>query len=176
MVIVLIGMVSRTVIRNRDWRDEETLWLSTILTAPRCVRAHFNLAGAYKRQGRSTDAAREFSAVLAIVPQHIDAILGFGELAFEAGLYGQALSYAVRAQALAPHNPDVIYLLAWTHLALKNLEDADRLFQQALTQRPQSLGVYRGLEALAKERGDKEAEAQWVEKRRKIEQSTGQMG
>jgi Tfp pilus assembly protein PilF len=169
MAAVVVGMISRTVIRNRDWVDEETLWTTTILTAPRCARAHYNLAVAYKNQKRSTDAAREFSAVLAIVPNHVEAILGFGELAFEAGLYGQALSYAGRAQVLAPQNPDVMYLLAWTYLALKNPQDAERLFQLALTQRPQSIGIYRGLEAVAKERGDETAVAQWAEKRRMLE-------
>jgi tetratricopeptide (TPR) repeat protein len=132
------------------------------------VRAHYNLAGVYKQQKRSLEAAREFAAVLAIVPQHVDAILGFGELAFDAGQYGQALSYASQAQRLAPLNANVFYLLAWTHLALKNLPEAEQFFQQALTQKPQSVGIYRGLEAVAKERGDTAGEAQWAEKRRAL--------
>ena len=166
VVLLLAGAVTRTVIRNRDWVDEETFWSATILTAPRCARAHYNLAGVYKQQQRRIDAAREFAAVLALSPQHVDAIVGFGELAFEVGHYGQALSYAVQAQSLAPLNPRVLYLLAWTQLALKNLDDAEKLFQQTLGQNPPLPGVYHGLEAIAKERGDKDAEAHWAEKRR----------
>lgn len=169
--LLLIGAVSRTVTRNRDWIDEETLWSMTTRTAPRCVRAHYNLAGVYKQQKRNTEAAREFAAVLAIVPQHVDAILGFGELAFEAGLYGQALSYASQAQRIAPLNADVFYLMGWTHLALQNLPEAEQFFQLALTQKPQSVGIYRGLEAVAKERGDTKAEAQWAEQRRALEEN-----
>jgi len=169
VAVLLVGAVTRTVIRNRDWIDEETFWSATILTAPRSARAHYNLAGVYKQQKRGIDAAREFSAVLALSPRHVGAIVGFGELAFEVGHYGQALSYALQAQSLAPLNPRVLYLLAWTHFGLKNLDDADRLFQQTLRYMPQLLGAYSGLEAIAKERGDKAAEEHWAKKRRALE-------
>jgi tetratricopeptide (TPR) repeat protein len=172
VAVLVAGAATRTVVRNRDWTDEETFWSATILTAPRCVRAHYNLAGVYKQQKRSGDAAREFSTVLAISPQHVGAILGLGELAFEAGHYGQALSYAVKAQALAPLNPGALYLLAWSHLGLNNLDDAEKLFLHTLAYKPQLLGAYRGLEAVAKERGDSEAQARWAEKRRALEGNT----
>lgn len=172
VAVLLVGAVTRSVIRNRDWINEEAFWSATILTAPRSARAHYNLAGVYKQQKREVDAAREFSAVLALSPRHVDAIVGFGELAFETGHYGQALSYAVQAQSIAPLNPRVLYLLAWTHLSLKNLDDAEKLFEQTLEYRPQLLGAYSGLEAVAKERGDSEAQARWAEKRRTLEGNT----
>jgi hypothetical protein len=166
VAVLLAGAVTRTVIRNRDWSDEERFWSVTTQTAPRSARAHYNLAGVYKRQKRTEDAAREFAATLSVVPKHVGAIVGFGELAFEAGKYGQALSYALQAQLIAPHNARGIYLLAWVRLALKELDVAEGLFQQVLTRTPNSPWVYAGLEAVAKERGDKTAEAQWAEKRR----------
>src|SRR5581483_666797 len=81
----------RTVVRNRDWANEETFWSTVTQTAPQSARGHYNLAGLYKRQGRFDDAAREFMATLAISPRKADAVAGLGELAFESGQYGQAL-------------------------------------------------------------------------------------
>jgi Flp pilus assembly protein TadD len=168
--------VTRIRARNRDWVTEETFWSVTVETAPQSARAHYNLAGVYRQQKRAEEAAREFAKTLAILPKHVGAIVGLGELAFETGHYGQALAYVTQAQQLTPHNPRVIYLLAWVKFGLKELDEAEKLFQQAETLMPNYPGVYAGLEAVAKERGDKEAEARWADKRRALEARTGQTG
>ncbi|MBI4424256.1 MAG: tetratricopeptide repeat protein [Elusimicrobia bacterium] len=49
---VLLAYTARTVARNRDWKDAETLWSKTVQTAPRSARAHAVLALVYLRQGR----------------------------------------------------------------------------------------------------------------------------
>lgn len=169
VLALLIGAVLRTIVRNRDWVNEETFWSVVTRTAPQSARGHYNLAGVYKRQNRFSDAAREFAETLALAPQHSGAIVGLGELAFESGHYGQAFHYASQAQQIAPRNPRVIYLLSWVNLALKNIDTAEQFFQQAAALMPNSPGVYAGLEAVAKERGDKEAEARWADKRRMLE-------
>lgn len=176
LLCVLTAAVMRTVARNRDWKDEETFWSATTRTAPQSARARYNLAGVYKRQGRAREAAREFTSTIAIAPRHADAIVGLGELAFENKQYGHALGYAVQARQIAPQNPRAIYLLSWVKLAVKDVQAAEELFQQAALLMPNSPGVYAGLEAVAKERGDKEAEAHWAEKRRALEALSGQMG
>ena len=172
VVALLSSAVARIVTRNRDWFDEERFWSVTTRTAPRSARAHYNLAGVYKQQKRTQEAAREFAVTLSVLPTHVGAIVGFGELAFEAGQYGQALSYAIQAQKIAPRNARAIYLLAWVRLALKEVAVAEALFQQARTLMPNTPGVYAGLLAVAKERGDSKAEAQWAEKLRVMEQAT----
>jgi protein O-mannosyl-transferase len=176
VLVLLTGAVLRTITRNRDWVNEETFWSVVTQTAPQSARGHYNLAGVYKRQNRFSDAAREFAETLALVPRHSGAIVGLGELAFESGHYGQAFQYASQAQQIAPQSPRVIYLLSWVNLALKNIDTAEQFFQQAAVLMPTSPGVYAGLEAVAKERGDKEAAARWADKRRMVEAKSGQMG
>ena len=44
LVLVLAGYSLRTVGRNRDWADVETLWRATLAEAPGSYRAHTNLA------------------------------------------------------------------------------------------------------------------------------------
>ncbi len=176
VLCVLLAAARRTVVRNRDWVNEETFWSVVTQTAPQSVRAHYNLAGVYKQQQRRDAAAEEFMRTLALSPQHLDSIVGLGELSFESGHYGQALMYAAQAQDRAPKNSRVIYLLSWVKLALKDLDAAEQLFQQAAILMPKAPGVYAGLEAVAKERGDTAAEARWAEKRRMLEAKHGQKG
>jgi hypothetical protein len=176
VLVLLVAAVTRVIVRNRDWKDEETFWTVTAQTVPRCARTHYNLAGVYKQQKRAQEAAREFAATLAIVPKHVEATVGLGELAFEAGLYGQAFGYATQAQRIAPRNPRVVYLLGWTTLALKRLDDAETYFQEAVALNPNFPGVYAGLEAVAKERGDVAAQQRWAQKRQQLKAKKGRTG
>ena len=173
-ILVAAGM--RIVVRNRDWANEETFWSRVIQTAPQSVRGHYNLAGVYQRQQRPSEAAREYTLALTISPRHADALVGLGELAFDSGHYDQALTYGSQAQQIAPQNPRAVYLLSVTKLALKDFDGAERLFQQAVRLIPNSPEVYAGLEAVAKERGDKEAELHWAAKRRSLEAKGRNMG
>ncbi len=50
LALVLAGFSLRTVGRNRDWADVETLWRATLAEAPGSYRAHTNLGVAYMRK------------------------------------------------------------------------------------------------------------------------------
>ena len=52
LALVLVAFSLRTVVRNRDWANVETLWRATLEQAPGSYRAHTNLAVTYmgKRQ------------------------------------------------------------------------------------------------------------------------------
>jgi tetratricopeptide (TPR) repeat protein len=167
-LLMLAG--TRIIARNRDWANEETLWTVTAQTMPRCARAHYNLAGIHLRHRRIGDAQREFTTVLAISPNHVDALAGLGEIAFQQKRYGHALGYATQAAVIKPRSFRTQYLLGWIHLALKKLDDAETYFRQAMELRPRYAPIYAGLEAVAKERGDAEAAARWAEKQRSLPQ------
>ncbi len=162
VLLVLAGFRIRW--RNQDWANEETLWTRTAQTAPRCVRAHYNLAGVLLRQKRVEEAEQEFTKVLALAPMHVDALAGFGEIAFQKKQYGQALAYALQAQAINARSFRVQYLLGWVKLALKNLDEAESHFKQAMALNPKAAVTYTGLKAVAQARGAAEAQAREARK------------
>ena len=47
LALVLVAFSLRTVVRNRDWANVETLWRATLEQAPGSYRAHTNLAVTY---------------------------------------------------------------------------------------------------------------------------------
>jgi Tfp pilus assembly protein PilF len=73
-IVLLYG--ARTVIRNRDWRDDLTLWRVTSAEAPHCARAHANYGGALLARQDVAAAEPEFEAALAIEPNHTSALSG----------------------------------------------------------------------------------------------------
>lgn len=158
VAVLLAGATARVMTRNRDWVDEETFWTVTVRDAPRCARARYNLAGVYARQKRRIDAAREFAATMAIAPNHVDALAGLGEMAFEAGLYGQALGYATQARAISSRNFRVEYLLGYVFFALQKFDEAEAHFRRALQLNPSFPGTRAALKAVAKARKDSKKE------------------
>lgn len=67
LVLVLLG--TRTVVRNWDWKDDLTLWTTTVRTAPQAARARDNLGKAYIRRGLDEKAEQEFAEAVRIKPE-----------------------------------------------------------------------------------------------------------
>lgn len=85
-VVVLLLFSFRIVDRNRDWRNEITLWEKTIKTVPRCARAHTNLGYVYSRFGRVDEAIAQYKRAIAIKP----------DFAFPHNHLGRAYTYLGR--------------------------------------------------------------------------------
>ena len=58
-----------TILRNRDYISEITLWKSTVRLSPAKARVHNNLGYAYLLDGRKEDARREFILALHLDPK-----------------------------------------------------------------------------------------------------------
>jgi len=67
LALLLLG--TRTVVRNRDWKDDLTLWTKTVKTVPHAARARDNLGKAYLRRGSDDLAEREFAEAVRIRPE-----------------------------------------------------------------------------------------------------------
>ncbi len=68
VILVSLAYAGRTIARNRDWKDDVTFWTKTIADAPRCARAHRNLAYHLFQAGRREEAFASMERSLAIEP------------------------------------------------------------------------------------------------------------
>jgi len=114
-----------TVDRNRDWKDEVTLWTATYKTAPGSYRANQNLGLFYSQQGDTDKAIRFTERSIQLDSTHEQAWSNLGALyrvrgseQREAGHLDmastwneKALQYLNRATAM---NPDDLW--AWANL------------------------------------------------------------
>jgi len=66
---VLLAWGAVVIDRNRDWRDEETLFRHTVRYDPPSARVWFNLGNLALRDGRLDEAARLYRAALAREPR-----------------------------------------------------------------------------------------------------------
>jgi protein O-mannosyl-transferase len=71
ILVVLLG--ARTVTRNRDWRDNYSLFSADVNSSPGSAKLHSNLGGQYMYQGRLDDASRELHTAIGIYADLPDA-------------------------------------------------------------------------------------------------------
>lgn len=85
LVLVVTALGARTVIRNRDWNDDWTLFSTGVETAPGSARAHRNLADEYANRGQMDAAFNEFETALRIYPGYTEAMENYGLLEARVG-------------------------------------------------------------------------------------------
>ena len=67
-----------TVDRNRDWKDNYTLWFKTVQQSPDSSVAHGSLGRAYQERGQLDKAAGEYEIALRIFPEDYKAHYNLG--------------------------------------------------------------------------------------------------
>lgn len=99
----------------------------------RRARIRLELAANYMQMGQSTVALEEVRQALATDPSYADAFhlrglvyMGMGDLALAEDSFK-------RAQAMKPADPDIMHNFGWLLCQRQQYEQADQLFQRALT-------------------------------------------
>jgi len=130
--VVLLLFVVRTVVRNRDWKDEVTLWRKTVQTAPACARAHYNLAAALMSRGDLVAARRELETLLQLIPDYAVAHHDLGIIAEQEQRYDDARREYETALRLAPEYLGPRVSLAKLAILADQLDDAEEYLEETL--------------------------------------------
>lgn len=85
LVVLLTGLAVRTMVRNRDWRDNLTLYSAGVRACTGSARAHKNLADTYMKLGHLDAARTEFQVALRIYPDYPSALNNYGAVEFQLG-------------------------------------------------------------------------------------------
>ncbi len=114
-VLVLFSL--RIADRNRDWRDGLSLWGKTVITAPRCARAHNNLGLEYELKGMIDQAVAEYQLALAIMPGYGSPYNNLGLIYYSRGEIDRAVALFKKAISLKAN-----YMKAHNNLGIAYLE------------------------------------------------------
>lgn len=120
--------------RNKDYRDELTLWRDTQRKYPLNARGHNNVGEVYYRQEKFDEAIAAFREAVRLLPNYIDAINNLGNSLTERGRAAEALPYVEMALRLKPgyhetHNNigNALYQLGRKEEAIANYREAVRI-------------------------------------------------
>jgi tetratricopeptide (TPR) repeat protein len=82
MALICALLAARTVVRNRDWYDNFTLFSAAVQAVPQSAKAHNNLGAVYMARKQNKLAKAEFETALRIHPDYPDALASYGLMAF----------------------------------------------------------------------------------------------
>lgn len=116
VTVAVLAATTRTIVRNRDWHDELSLWSATVATAPECARARFNLGQTYVQQMRFAEAEREWLAAATLTPDDLDTVLALAMLYYRQGRFAEAEQWVGVALERRSDDVRVANLAGWIAL------------------------------------------------------------
>ena len=89
-LVIMVYMV-RTIVRNADWENEDTLWISAARTSPSSPNNANNLGDMFSRHGQYENAAASFQRAIALNPRYADAYHNLGNTYYQMGKLPEAV-------------------------------------------------------------------------------------
>lgn len=139
-LLVLLFSV-QTIVQNRVWRDEASLYETAIARGGDHYLVRTNLAVYYMDRGDLTSAKRHLDQALKQNPQFVSALWGMGSLLTRQQHYQEASKFLERALQLNPANQPAAVWLAFAQEQLDQLLQAERTLQQSRARVPTSVAA-----------------------------------
>ncbi|HST24341.1 MAG TPA: tetratricopeptide repeat protein, partial [Blastocatellia bacterium] len=136
-VMVLVVLLVSTILQNKQWHDEETLWARSAAYAPNSRLVHISLGIVAETKGDYQGALQEYERVLEINPDVIDALNNAAFIyARHMGQWPQATRYFEHIVSLTPDKPMAHFNLSFAYAVQKRYEDAAREQRAAIELAP----------------------------------------
>ena len=101
-LVIPLGLSLRTIMRNQDWQNEDTLWIATAAVSKSSPNAHNNLGDVFTRQGNLPRAAQEFARAVELQPTYAEAYHNLGNALNEMGQGESAVEAYLKAIEIKP--------------------------------------------------------------------------
>jgi tetratricopeptide (TPR) repeat protein len=138
-IAVLALLASLTWRHSLGFRDEETLWRTTLQRNPEALMARINLGDTLGRLGRKEEAMAIFEEVLRTRPDDAEVLNDLGALYVLSGRADEARELLERAVRLKPEKAEFHNNLGNAWRALEQFEPALAAYRRARELNPQSV-------------------------------------
>ncbi len=147
-VAVVIGLLPLTLLRNRDWKDDRTLYESVVRAQPRSARGHYLLAFDSYRRGDLPSAETSLGRALGLHRRFPNAWDLLGEVLWRQGRYREAIEAQRTNVELFPDSVDArLYLALWT-ARTGRANEARRILEEGAARFPSRKEFRRALDEL----------------------------
>jgi len=155
--IILSALFARTVFRNKDWKNEDNLWLATAKYSPSSPLNHNNLGDYYTRHNDLEKAAEEFKNAIKLKSNFADAYHNLANTYYKMGKIDTAVEYYQKAIAINPNLWQSYQTLSAIYFQQKDYEKAKTLLLKAIEINPNDTYLHSNLAILYLKASDKEA-------------------
>jgi Tfp pilus assembly protein PilF len=156
--IALVVLSVRTIVRNRDWHDNFTLFAATVQAVPESAKAHAGLGGEYLRRDDPAAALREFKTSVEIYPDFGDVWDSYGLAESRLGHDKEALPLFQKSLSMTTKddmNYDYVAVnLAGQLMKLGKNDEALKLLNDEIASSPNYSRAWANRAVLLYQRGD----------------------
>ena len=156
LAIILFALSTRTIIRNADWKNQDTLWLATAKTSPSSPQNHNNLGDLYARHGDLEKAVKEFKIAIALKPNYGDAYHNLANTYHQLGKNDLAIENYQKALSFNPNLWQSYQNLAAIYFEQEKFNLARQELEKAINVNPQNANLYTNLGIVYLRLGEKQ--------------------
>lgn len=138
LAIVALAYGTKTIARNRDWRNNETLYRNILATEGDASLIRANLGSVAFDRGNGEEAERDWLDALATGPNNAHALDSMAMLRRGQNRYAESLDYSARALQTKPVDTFAHVDLGVTLAAMGRAAEAEEQFRAAVTLAPLS--------------------------------------
>lgn len=131
-VAVVFALCARTIIRNNDWRTEDSLWIATAIASPGDPHSWNNMGDVYARHGEYEKSIEAFTNATNINPNYADAYHNIGHTYMQMKRYDEAIPLFEKALSINPHLWQSYQNLAFIAVAQKDSQKAIEYLDKAI--------------------------------------------
>ncbi|MEI6533242.1 MAG: tetratricopeptide repeat protein [Candidatus Roizmanbacteria bacterium] len=144
-IMIVVVLSCRTVMRNRDWKTEDDLWLSALQTAPDSSFALNNAGNVYAKRRDFKTAEQMFLRSAKINPGNASAIFNLGIIYQEAKLVEPALNAYKQALKIDPTVARAYVNIGVLLNSTEKYSEAIQNFETALKLSSNEVNAYAGM-------------------------------
>ncbi|PIW95583.1 hypothetical protein COZ84_02710, partial [Candidatus Kuenenbacteria bacterium CG_4_8_14_3_um_filter_39_15] len=147
-ILIILALGARTITRNNDWKNQDTLWLSTVKVASSGHVIHNNLGDMYGRWKQYDKSISEYKTAIAIQPNYADAMHNLANTYLEINKVEEAIYWYSQAIKFGPRLWQSYQNLGAIYYQLGELKKAEELFAQAVEINPSDENLKKNLEII----------------------------
>ena len=134
--ITTIALCSRTIIRNTDWKNQDSLWLAAAKTSPSSHQNHNNLGDMYGRHGDLDKAIEEFKKAIDLNPGYGDAFHNLANIYLQQRKIDLAIENYKKATEINPNLWQSYSNLSGIYFRQENYQEAEKYINLAIEVNP----------------------------------------
>ena len=132
--IICVFFITKTVLRNMDWRNEYTFWTKILREQPQNYDAHNNLGNYFYKQGALDRAICELEEAVGLKKNYPEGHNSLGTMYIDKGLIDKAITEYVEAVKYRPVFPQAYYNLGNAYIKKGMVDDSITFFNKAISQ------------------------------------------
>lgn len=149
IVAIFIAVVAAssflTFERNKDWKDDFTIYANTLKYSPYAADVHYNMGNAYLRKEMHDEALAAYQESIRLKTNIMGSYINIGGIYNSRGEHEKALAVLHKAARIDPEYALIYQAMGVVNITTERYKDAIKAYEKAIELDPELVGGYGGL-------------------------------